>query len=675
MSEPQARIDALNQQLEEYNYHYYVLDAPVVPDSEYDRLLNELRALEAQHPELVQTHSVTQRVSGHAIDSFRQVKHEVPMLSLDNAFDNNDLKDFLKRVSKNLEKPDEWSDSLEISAEPKLDGVAASIIYENGILTLAASRGDGATGEDITHNVRTIQNVPLRLATKQFPERLEVRGEVLIPEAGFRRMNQEAAKRDEKIFANPRNAAAGSLRQLDPKIAAKRPLRFYAYGTGIYKAQQALPESHFQRLQWLSQIGFQISPGAQLVTGLNGCSAYHTEILKARETLDYGIDGVVFKVDDVNLQKQLGFVARAPRWATAFKFPAQEEITVVENVEFQVGRTGAVTPVARLKPVFVAGVTVSNATLHNADEIKRLDVRVGDTVYIRRAGDVIPQVVRVVKERRPDNTIPIAFPQKCPVCETPLERIEGEAVTRCIAGLFCGAQRLEALKHFTSRKAMDIVGLGDKVVEQLIAAELISTPADIFKLNKIDLVALERMGEKSADKLLDAIQASKNIALHRFVYALGIREVGEATASALVQHFRSLDKIMSATYEQLIAVNDVGPVVATHIVNFFQQAHNREVVAELLATGIRFEALQEQPDSQPLAGQIWVITGSLTSGSRSSIKQVLQDLGAKVTGSVSNKTDVLLAGENAGSKLTKAEQLDVQVLSEADYLSLVEKLK
>ena len=675
MSEPQQRITELNKQLEEYNYHYYVLDAPLVPDSEYDRLLNELRALETSNPDLIVSHSVTQRVSGKPIDSFQQVTHEMPMLSLDNVFDNNGLGDFLKRISKNLEQPESWLESLQLSAEPKLDGVAVSIIYENGVLQLAASRGDGTTGENITHNVRTIQNVPLRLQGQVFPKRLEVRGEVLIPESGFQKMNELAAAREEKIFANPRNAAAGSLRQLDPSVAAQRPLRFYAYGTGIIESTRELPQSHHDRLQQLSQYGFQISPNAQRVTGLEGCIEYHTQILADRESLDYGIDGVVFKVDDIALQQRLGFVARAPRWATAFKFPAQEEITVVENVEFQVGRTGAITPVARLKPVFVAGVTVSNATLHNADEIKRLDVRVGDTVYIRRAGDVIPQVVRVLTERRPEGAKPIEFPEACPVCDTPLERVAGEAVTRCVAGLFCAAQRLEALKHFTSRKAMDIVGLGDKVVEQLIEEALITTPADIFKLSKANLVALERMGDKSADNLLAAIEESKKVSLSRFIYALGIREVGEATASALVAHFRSLEKIRQASYDELLRVSDVGPVVATHIVNFFMQLHNREVIDDLLDTGIEFEALSEQRAELPLAEQTWVITGSLTSGARGDIKQRLVALGAKVTGSVSAKTDVLLAGENAGSKLSKATQLNVKVLSEADFLSLMSELE
>jgi len=676
MASAKQRIQALNQTLETYNYHYYVLDDPTVPDSEYDRLLIELRELERQHPELITEDSVSQKVSGKPIDSFSQVKHEVPMLSLDNVFDAGQMADFLNRILKRLETTLTTSsvtlDNLTLCAEPKLDGVAVSILYINGVLKTAASRGDGSTGEDITHNVRTIKNVPLRLRTDNPPARLEVRGEVLIPDDGFEKMNANAIKDETKLFANPRNAAAGSLRQLDPAVAAERPLRFYAYGMGIYESEQALPLSHYQRLQWISGLGFQSSPEAKLVIGSLGCQAYYEDIMQRRDGLGYAIDGVVFKIDDVDLQQLVGFVARAPRWATAYKFPAQEEMTVVENVEFQVGRTGAITPVARLKPVFVGGVTVSNATLHNADEIERLDVRIGDTVFIRRAGDVIPQVVKVIIDRRPDNAKKINFPENCPVCDSKLERLDSEVVTRCVAGLYCSAQRLEAVKHFASRKAMDIVGLGDKIVEQLLDAELIHDPADIYHLEENQLSTLERMGEKSAAKLISAIQATKTVPLARFIYAIGIREVGESTASALVQAFGGLDSIMQASYEDLIAVEDVGPIVAQHILTFFAQQHNREIIQRLVDAGIEFEALPEIKGTQSLAGQVWVITGSLSSGSRSEMKQRLELLGAKVTGSVSAKTDVLLAGEKAGSKLTKAQSLGVRVVSEADVEQLLD---
>lgn len=678
MATPEQRIKALNHQLESYNYQYYVLDDPQVPDSEYDRLLNELRALEKEHPDLIEATSVTQRVSGQAIDSFKQVKHEVPMLSLDNVFDAEGMSDFIERIGRRLGESASWQSNLAMSAEPKLDGVAVSITYIDGVLSVAASRGDGTTGEDITHNVKTIKNVPLKLHTEMPPGRLEVRGEVLIPEAGFQKMNAQAKKEDAKVFANPRNAAAGSLRQLDPAIAAERPLRFYAYGIGAYDSENSLPGSHYERLKWLEEIGFQISPDAQCVSGFEGCQAYYEQVQANRAQLGYGIDGVVFKVDDIELQNTLGFVARAPRWATAYKFPAQEELTTVENIEFQVGRTGAVTPVARLKPVFVAGVTVSNATLHNADEIERLDVRVGDTVFIRRAGDVIPQVVKVVIDKRPELTAPLQFPTECPICQSPLERLEGEAVTRCIAGLYCPAQRLEAIKHFVSRKAMDIVGLGDKLVDLLLDEEIIKDPADLYSLDKAVLMDLERMGEKSADNLLAAIEESKEVPLERFIYALGIREVGESTSASLVRALGNLDNIMNADLDSLLAIDDVGPIVAQHILHFFQQDHNRLVISGLLAAGITFEDTSQgikDESKQIFTGQTWVITGSLSTGSRSEIKQRLESFGAKVTGSVSKNTDVLLAGDKAGSKLTKAQQLGVAVMTEDELVQKLETLE
>ncbi len=674
MSSLKQRVDELNKQLERYNHHYYVLDDPLVPDSEYDRLLNELRDIEASHPQLIQPYSVTQRVSGSPVSAFKQVAHVIPMLSLDNVFDAQGLNDFVQRAAKRLDKDEQWQQHVAISAEPKLDGVAVSIIYKNGQFEVAASRGDGSTGEDISHNVKTIKNVPLQLKTQSIPEILEVRGEVLIPELGFQQMNEQARAVNGKIFANPRNAAAGSLRQLDPSIADSRPLRFYAYGIGQYEHTEALADSHYQRLQWLNTLGFQSSPDAQVVTGVTGAQQYYDSVQKKRMRLGYGIDGIVLKFDDIAIQEALGFVARAPRWATAYKFPAQEELTVVENIEFQVGRTGAITPVARLRPVQVAGVTVSNATLHNADEIARLDIRIGDTVYVRRAGDVIPQVVKVIHEHRPANTSLVKFPSNCPVCDTPVERLETEAVTRCMAGLYCAAQRQQAIKHFVSRKAMDIDGLGEKLVEQMLEEGLINDPADIYKLQKADLLGLERMGEKSADNLLQAIEKSKDISLARFIYAIGIREVGESTAQSLANKLLDLTRVRQANIETLMAIEDIGPVVAEHIARFFSQPHNNEVVDKLIENGVRIRKVEtpNTTEQQPLEGQVWVITGSLNSASRSEMKQHLMAAGAKVTSSVSKNTDVLLAGDKAGSKLAKAQQLGVRVMTEDEALQLLD---
>jgi len=669
---PEHMIANLRKQLEEYNYRYYVLDDPSVPDSEYDRLMQELIALEKQYPDQVTADSPTQKVGAKPIDSFTQVTHELPMLSLDNAFSKEQMFEFLSRISKRLQLTSSEQSNLMFSAEPKLDGVAVSLRYENGILVQGASRGDGIHGEDITHNVRTIDNIPLRLRTDKAPEVFEVRGEVLIPHQGFAELNATARKQGSKLFANPRNAAAGSIRQLDPAIAAERPLKFYAYGLGMVKGMQ-LPDSHGERLQLLQDIGFNPSPKRNIVTGIEGCTAYYQQLLNSRDDLAYDIDGVVFKVDASSLQSQLGFVSRAPRWAIAYKFPAQEALTKLLNVDFQVGRTGAITPVARLEPVFVGGVTVSNATLHNADEIERLDVRTGDTVNVRRAGDVIPQIVNVVIERRPENTHKIVFPDRCPVCGSEVHRHESEAVTRCTAGLFCPAQRVEAIKHFASRKALDIDGLGDKLVEQFVGENLISNPADLFSLDKKDLLALERMAEKSADNLLQAIEQSKHTTFARFIYSLGIREVGEATAIALVQNFGCIDNLINADFDQLIDVEDVGPIVANHILDFFNEQHNKEVLRQLLQQGVSFPETHKisDPDTLPLSGQTWVVTGTLEQMSRQQVKERLQELGAKVAGSVSKKTSRLVAGANAGSKLVKAESLGIEIISE---IELIEKL-
>ncbi|KKO45657.1 NAD-dependent DNA ligase LigA [Arsukibacterium ikkense] len=662
------QLQQLRLQLQQYNYQYYVLDEPSVPDAEYDRLFLQLVALEQAHPQLITADSPSQRVGGMPLAKFSQVSHSVPMLSLDNAFADADFVAFSKRIAERIDSDSEF----EFCCEPKLDGLAVAIRYKNGLLVQAATRGDGFTGEDITSNVKTIRAVPLQL-NGEVPEVLEVRGEVFMPLAGFQAMNDKARQAGDKIFANPRNAAAGSLRQLDPKISAARPLMFYAYGIGaVTDSQQRLDnQSHYQRLMQLRNWGFPVCPEVQLVKGSEAVLEYYQRIGDKRSQLPYEIDGVVIKVDSLAQQQALGFVARAPRWAIAFKFPAQEQLTTLLDVEFQVGRTGAITPVARLAPVVVGGVTVSNATLHNQDEINRLGIKVGDTVTVRRAGDVIPQIVAVLTERRPPDARDIVFPAQCPVCGSAVERVSGEAVARCSGGLFCAAQLKESIKHFVSRKAIDIDGLGDKLVEQLVDQQLISTPADIYKLDMPALIGLERMAEKSALKLLNAIKASCQTSLPRFIYALGIREVGEATALNLAQHFGNLPAILTASLEQLLAVSDVGKVVAEHLQSFFAEPHNQQVIAELQQVGIHWPDISvQQASAQPLAGQTVVLTGTLSSMGRDDAKSRLQQLGAKVSGSVSAKTYAVIAGDNAGSKLAKANELKVQVWTEQQMLDL-----
>ncbi|ENM3946465.1 DNA ligase (NAD(+)) LigA [Vibrio cholerae] len=669
MSNVEQKLTELRQILHEHGVRYYVEDAPTIPDAEYDRLMRELLELEAAHPELMSSDSPSLRVGGRPLDAFESVVHEIPMLSLDNAFDDSELESFYRRMTDRIPAVQHSA----FCCEPKLDGLAVSLLYENGVLTRAATRGDGTTGENITENVRTIKAIPLRLQGADFPTRLEVRGEVFMPKAGFEALNARALKKGEKQFVNPRNAAAGSLRQLDSKITAQRPLAFYAYSVGVIEGRE-LATSHYQRFLQLKGWGLPICPETKLVTSLTEVKAFYQDILQRRQSLAYEIDGVVIKVDDIQLQERLGFVARAPRWAIAYKFPAQEELTLLNDVEFQVGRTGAITPVAKLEPVFVGGVTVSNATLHNADEIERLGVMVGDTVVIRRAGDVIPQIVSVVLERRPESAKPIVFPTRCPVCQSDVERVEGEAVARCSGGLICQAQRKEALKHFVSRKAMDVEGLGDKVIEQLVDREMVSTPADLFRLRAGELTILERMGPKSAQNVIDALNKAKQTTLPKFLYALGIREVGEATALNLAQHFLSLEAIQQASLEQFIEVPDVGVVVASHLQAFFAQDRNQQVINELLEQGITWPALTAAPVAvnSALAGKVVVLTGSFTQLSRNDAKAALQALGAKVTGSVSKNTDMVFAGEAAGSKLAKAAELGIQVFDEQ---ALIEFLK
>ncbi|WP_426712815.1 NAD-dependent DNA ligase LigA [Cronobacter muytjensii] len=670
MDSIEEKLTQLRTTLRHHEFLYHVMDAPEVPDAEYDRLMRELRALEEAHPELVTPDSPTQRVGAAPLTEFSQVRHEVPMLSLDNVFDEASFLAFNKRVQDRLKS----TDALVYCCELKLDGLAVSLLYENGLLVRAATRGDGTTGEDITLNVRTIRAIPLKLRGDNIPARLEVRGEVFLPQAGFEKINEEARRTGGKVFANPRNAAAGSLRQLDPRVTAKRPLTFFCYGVGLLEGGE-LPRSHMGRLQQFKAWGLPVSDRIRLVETPEEVLAFYHQVEADRPTLGFDIDGVVIKVDSLDLQEQLGFVARAPRWAVAFKFPAQEQMTTVREVEFQVGRTGAITPVARLEPVQVAGVLVSNATLHNADEIARLGLRIGDKVVIRRAGDVIPQVVNVVLSERPDETRPVVFPAQCPVCGSDVERVEGEAVTRCTGGLICGAQRKEALKHFVSRRAMDVEGMGDKIIDQLVEKEYVHTPADLFRLTAGKLTGLERMGPKSAQNLVNALEKAKETTFARFLYALGIREVGEATAAGLAAHFGTLEALINATIDDLQKVPDVGIVVATHVFNFFEEESNRAVIRDLTEeVGIQWPAPQvvkaEEIDS-PFAGKTVVLTGTLSQMSRDDAKARLAALGAKVSGSVSKKTDLLIAGEAAGSKLAKAQELGIEVIDEAEMLRLL----
>ncbi|MCA0901286.1 NAD-dependent DNA ligase LigA [Microbulbifer agarilyticus] len=662
--EARQRAEQLHDILNRANYEYYVLDAPDLPDAEYDRCLRELQQLEESHPQLITRDSPTQRVGAEPLAAFTQIRHELPMLSLDNAFSDEDMEDFDRRIRERLNS----AEPVEYACEPKLDGIAVSLLYRKGLLERAATRGDGTVGEDITQNVRTIFSIPLKLLADDVPDVLEVRGEIYMPKAGFDALNDKARAAGDKLFVNPRNAAAGSLRQLDSRITAQRPLEMCAYSVGLVEGGE-LPERHTDILAQLNLWGFRINAEMAVAESIQQCIDYHRKLGEKRAELPYDIDGIVFKVNSIPLQKRLGFVARAPRWATAYKFPAQEEMTQLLDVEFQVGRTGAVTPVARLQPVFVGGVTVSNATLHNRDEIERLGVKIGDTVIIRRAGDVIPQVVSVVESRRPEDARDIEFPSHCPVCDSPVEATPGEAVARCSGGLICSAQRKQAIKHFASRKAMDIDGLGDKLVEQLVDEGLLHSVSGLYHLSLEPLMGLERMGEKSAQNLLDALERSKDTTLPKFLYALGVREVGEATARNLARHFGDLDHLMQADSEALQQVEDVGPVVAHYVAEFFEQAHNLEEVAALQQAGVRWEAEVQETGSQPLAGQTWVLTGKLETLSRSEAKDYLQRLGAKVAGSVSANTHTVVAGPGAGSKLNKAQELNLPVLDEEGLMA------
>ena len=664
-----ARIKQLREEIESHNYRYYVLDAPVIPDTEFDKLFRELQQLETDYPQLATPDSPTQRVGARPAAEFAQITHRVPMLSLNNAFADDEVEAFDRRVREGLGR-----ENIDYAVEPKFDGLAISLVYERGMLVLAATRGDGYSGEDVTANVKTIHAVPLKLHTAHPPALLEVRGEVLMLKRDFESLNAAQRAKGEKEFANPRNAAAGSLRQLDSKITAARKLTFFAYALGAAEGV-SLPRRHSQVMDWLSELHFPVCHERRVVSGVSGLLAYYRELGAKRDTLPYEIDGVVYKVNDLAAQNELGFVSRAPRFAIAHKYPAQEMMTEVLDIDVQVGRTGAITPVARLKPVFVGGVTVTNATLHNEDEVRRKDVRIGDFVIVRRAGDVIPEVVSVIQEKRPDTARPFVMPAHCPVCGSHIVRLADEAVARCSGGLFCPAQRKQALLHFAGRRAMDIEGLGDKLVEQLVDSGLVHTPADIYKLGMASLVNLERMAEKSASNILAAIERSKHTRLERFIYGLGIRNVGEATAKDLARYFGTLEALMGADEAQLIAVPDVGPIVAQSIVQFFAEPHNTEVVAQLRAAGVTWpEGEGRQATLQSaLSGKSFVLTGTLPHLSRDEAKAKIEALGGKVSGSVSKKTDYVVAGADAGSKLSRAQELGVALLDEEGLLKLLDR--
>jgi DNA ligase (NAD+) len=672
---PQQRIEALRDTLEQWNHEYYVLDRPSATDAEYDQALRELAALESEHPEYDSEDSPTRRVGAEPLSAFAQVQHELPMLSLDNAFDREEMGRFHARISERLGVD---ADSLEYVCEPKLDGIAVSLLYEGGRLRRAATRGDGTTGEDITLNVRTVRSVPLRLRGEGFPERLEVRGEIYMLRESFEAYNTAARARGDKPFVNPRNAAAGTLRQLDPRVTASRPLQMCCYGAGLVRGG-TLPPRHDAVMSRLAEWGLRVSAESATVRGLQGCVDYYESLAARRDSLPYDIDGIVFKLNDEAQREELGFVSRAPRWAIAWKFPAQEAVTTLLDVEFQVGRTGAVTPVARLDPVFVGGVTVSNATLHNPNEIERLQVAVGDRVVVRRAGDVIPQVLALREAAGDGQRRPIVMPDTCPVCASPLEREEGGAILRCLGGLVCPAQRKAAIRHFASRRAMDIDGLGERLIEQLVDEGLVHGVADLYRLSRAQLVALPRMGEKSADNLLAALEASKQTTLSRFLYALGIREVGEATARNLAEHFGSWERLATADEARLQEVADVGPVVADHLRQFFDSPSSLREVRALRDAGVvwveRDPAKAAAGGDGPLAGQTWVLTGKLESLTREEGTEALQALGAKVAGSVSARTTVLVAGPGAGSKLKRAEALGVEVIDEQALQARLESLR
>ena len=661
------RVLQLRAEIEHHDYRYHVLDDPEIPDAQYDRLMAELRGLELEHPELVVPESPTQRVGGKPVAEFAEVRHRIPMLSFDNAFTREDVEAFDRRIRERLESNDE----VQYECEPKMDGLAVSLTYRRGILVLGATRGDGTVGEDVTHNIRTIESVPLKLSGRGWPDTLEARGEVFMSIVGFEEMNRRAAERGEKVFVNPRNAAAGSLRQLDPRLAASRPLAICFYGAN-WAAGDDLPGQHSEILQRMRSWGLRTSPEARVAQGVEGLLRYYADLGLKRSKLGYQIDGVVYKVDSLEQQRRLGYVVRAPRWAIAHKFPAEEEITKVRAIEWQVGRTGALTPVARLVPVFVGGVTVSNATLHNIDELQRKDVRVGDSIIIRRAGDVIPEVVRVIRDKRPARTSPVRLPEECPVCGSDIEREEGEAIARCTGALICPAQLKESLQHFASRRALDIEGLGSKLIDQLVDNGLVRNPADLYQLTVGQLAGLDRMGERSAAKVVQAIEGSSETTLARFLHALGIRDVGEATAASLARHYRTLESLRRSPVEEIQEVPDVGPVTAAHIHAFFAEPRNAKVIDTLIRRGVRWSEQATGPTAnRRLNGKTFVLTGKLSAMSRDEAGDQIRDLGGKVASSVSRNTDFVVVGEDAGSKLRKATELGVRIIEEEEFLKLI----
>lgn len=657
----EQQLNQLKEKVRSYDIAYYVNDEPLVSDSEYDRLFRQLIELEQANPKLITADSPTQRVGAKPEAGFQEVSHLQPMLSLNNVFDDDSLAQFFTRI--------EAGSTIDMVCEPKFDGLAVSLVYRNGVLDYAATRGDGLQGEDITANIKTIKAVPLRLDSNTPPPLIEIRGEVFLPIAAFNQLNATLQKENQKTFVNPRNAAAGSLRQLDPSITAKRPLSIFCYAIGAYEGE-SLPSAHYQRLQYIKSLGLPVSSLAKSVVGMAGVQHYYQQILEQRSMLPFEIDGVVLKVNDISQQQALGFVSRAPRWAVAYKFPAQEEMSKILAVDFQVGRTGAITPVARLAPTFVGGVTVSNATLHNMDEVLRKDIQIGDEVIIRRAGDVIPEVVKVLHDKR-QATTKIELPSHCPVCQSIVEKVEGEAVARCTGGLCCQAQLVQAIIHFVSRKAMNIDGMGAKLIELLVEQKMISSVDGLYQLSHQQLTNLPRMGDKSATNIISAIEQSKETTLAKFLYALGIREVGEATARHLALHFSELTAIQQAGILELQQVDDVGPIVAEHIHNFFLESHNLQVIEALLSAGIHFQAQATPPANQasPLAGLTVVLTGTLSQLTREQAKEALLQLGAKVSGSVSKKTALVIAGDKAGSKLDKANQLGVKVIDEQQFIA------
>jgi DNA ligase (NAD+) len=671
-SQLEAQAAELRQIIEDYDYAYFVLDDPKVPDAEYDRTVRRLRELEQAHPELITPDSPTQRVGSAKLAEFREIKHSVPMLSLDNVFSEDELAGFDHRVRERLQDRDIAVESVNYWAEPKLDGVAIALRYEQGELVFGATRGDGTTGEDVTHNVRTIRSIPLRLRVRRALPVFEVRGEVFMPKAGLEELNRRALARGEKTFVNPRNAAAGSVRQLDPRLAAQRPLEAFFYDVGEVSEGAMPAKEQSDIVAFLQELGLRTCPEAELVSGIPGCLGYYSRIGRKRPDLPYDIDGVVYKVNHLAWQEELGFVSRAPRWAVAHKFPAQEEMTIVRDVEFQVGRTGALTPVARLAPVFVGGVTVSNATLHNLDDLERKGVQIGDTVIVRRAGDVIPEIVKVVMERRPPDARPVTPPARCPVCDSEVERRDGEAIARCVGGLFCAAQRKEAIRHFASRRALNIEGLGEKLVDQLVDRGLVKTAADLYRLKAEQVAELEHMGEKSAQNVMTQLEKSKETTLARFLYALGIADVGEATAHALANDFGTLEDLLGANEERLQQVPDVGPVIAASIRAFFHEPHNRKVIDQLRKAGVRWPRVVSNPrEALPLFGKTFVLTGTLSKMTRDEAKRALEARGAKVASSVSKKTTYVVAGENPGSKLDSARKHRVTILTEQDLATLL----